>query len=541
MNKMDKLIVDVKLYGETVGSLMWNEKKEWAEFQFYPDYVSKGLDVAPIVMPLKSRGKDFVYTFPSNRNECFKGLPGLIADSLPDKYGNQIIDEWFAANGVAVSRITPLDRLCYVGNRAMGGLEFVPATNINGLDESTVLRMDALVSLADKVYRDRQSFRDCIIREDKTILDILRIGTSAGGAKPKAIIALDEKTNEVRSGQVKAPEGFTYWLLKFDGTTFNENGYKIEHPKGISNIEYAYYRMAKDCGIEMNECRLLKEGDSFHFMTKRFDRKDNGDKIHMQTLAALAHYDRDTRHSYEEGFQVIRKLNLGYRDMEEFFRRMVFNVISRNHDDHTKNHSFLMNEKGRWSLAPAYDLCYSYSPTGRWTSIHQMSVNGKQDDFEWKDLAEVAARMDIKDPDSIIGKTIDVVSRWDDYAQDCGVHPSHNSLIGQNHRLLKKPLVSLKTKQSDSSIIYNSKSDSLTATITDSQIIPSAGDKWKIRCRIDGVQQLGKPLDKQDKNRWNILLKVGTEEEQNEFKNWMAEKYYANELKEKEIDKGMKR
>lgn len=442
MNKMDELIVDVKLYGEIVGSLMWNEKKGWAEFQFHPDYSKKGLDVAPIIMPLKANSKDFVYTFPGNRNDCFKGLPGMIADSLPDKYGNQIIDEWFAANGVPTDHITPLDRLCYVGNRAMGALEFEPSKNIYGLNESAVLRMDALVSLADKVYKDRQSFREYIIQEDKTILDILRIGTSAGGAKPKAIIALNEETNEVRSGQVRAPEGFTYWLLKFDGTTFNENGYKIEHPKGISNIEYAYYQMAKACGIQMNECRLLQEGDSFHFMTKRFDRKDNGDKIHMQTLAALAHFDRDTRHSYEEAFRVMRKLNLTYQDSEEFFRRMVFNVISRNHDDHTKNHSFLMDEKGKWSLAPAYDLCYSYSPTGRWTSIHQMSLNGKQDEFEWNDLTKVGKIMDIKDPDAIIEKIIDVVSRWKDYAQDCGVHPTHTTLIGQNHRLLKQSPIS---------------------------------------------------------------------------------------------------
>ena len=435
---MNELIVDVKLYGKKVGLLSWNEKRELAEFQYYPEFFRSGLDVSPIIMPLKSSMRDFVYAFPNNRNNCFHGLPGMIADSLPDKYGNEIIDSWFAAHGIAEAKVTPLDRLCYIGTRAMGALEFYPSKDIKELNESTVLRMDSLVKLADKVFKDRAAFRESILQEDKNILDILKIGTSAGGAKPKAIVAFNEETNEVRSGQVKAPEGFTYWLLKFDGTTFNENGSKIDHPKGIGNIEYAYYKMALDCGIKMMESKLLEEGDSFHFMTKRFDRTDTGDKIHMQTLAAIAHYDRDALHSYEAAFRVMRKIGLNYSEMEQFYRRMVFNVVARNHDDHTKNHSFLMDKNGSWKLAPAYDLCYSYSPTGKWTAVHQMSINGKQDEFTWADISEVGKSMDIKNADSIIEEIVDTVSLWNKYVKDCGVRPEHAAIIEKNFCLLER-------------------------------------------------------------------------------------------------------
>lgn len=435
---MNELLVEVRLYDTKVGLLSWNERRGLAEFQYYPEFMRRGLEVSPIVMPIRNSSQDIVYAFPSNRNNSFHGLPGMVADSLPDKYGNEIIDAWFAAHGIAEADVTPLDRLCYIGSRAMGALEFYPSKDIKELDESTVLRMESLVDLADKVYKDRAAFRESIRQEDKAILDILRIGTSAGGAKPKAIIALNEQTEEVRSGQVRAPEGFTYWLLKFDGTTFNENGMKIDHPKGIGNIEYAYYRMAKDCGIEMTECRLLQEGDSYHFMTKRFDRTDSGEKIHMQTLAAIAHYDRDSLHSYEAAFRILRKLGLGYGEAEQFFRRMVFNVVARNHDDHTKNHSFLMDRQGKWRLAPAYDLCYSYSPAGKWTSVHQMSINGKRDGFVWKDLSEVGRGMDVKNADAVIEEVVHTVSLWNTYAKDCGVHENHARLIAENHRLMSK-------------------------------------------------------------------------------------------------------
>lgn len=435
---MNDLIVSVKLWGKPVGALIWDEDKSVAAFQYEDKFLRGKLDVAPIIMPISSSHDDTVYEFLNNRNACFSGLPGLIADSLPDKFGTQIINEWFTSRGLPDESITPLDRLCYVGKRAMGALEFEPSKQLSNLDTSTQLHIDELTQLADSIFKNRDSFQEKLLQKDKSILDILKVGTSAGGAKPKAIIAYNHQTGEVRSGQVKAPDGFTYWLLKFDGTAYSEHDKVTNNPKGIGNIEYAYHRMAIDCGIVMTECRLLHEGDSSHFMTKRFDRLDNGDKLHVQTLAGIAHYDRDMRHSYEEAFGVLRKLKLPYPQHEEFYRRMVFNVMARNHDDHTKNHSFIMDKSGKWTLAPAYDLCYSYSPSGTWTNKHQMSLNGKRDNFSYTDLLMVGKRNSINKPHEIIEQCAEVISHWRDYAQDCGVKESHEAQIERNLLILSK-------------------------------------------------------------------------------------------------------
>lgn len=304
---MDDLIVDVKLWGKLVGALAWDEATGTAVFDYERSFIRSGLDISPIVMPL-NRYSGNPYQFLENRNNCFKGLPGLVADALPDSFGNQIINEWFASKGLSEEEITPLDRLCYAGKRAMGALEFEPSRHIEGLDESTIVHIDELTQLAESIFSDRENFQARLHQQDKSILDILKVGTSAGGAKPKAIIAYNDATGIVRSGQVKAPEGFGYWLLKFDGGTYSEHARITDNPKGIGNIEYAYYKMAVSCGIDMTECRLLSEGDSHHFMTRRFDRTEDGEKIHMQTLAGLAHYDRDSRHSYEELFRIMRSL-----------------------------------------------------------------------------------------------------------------------------------------------------------------------------------------------------------------------------------------
>ena len=430
------MIVNIKIWDRNVGYVAWDKKMELATFQYDSKFLSSKLDIAPIVMPLKKSSEDRVYQFLQNRNVCFNGLPGLIADSLPDKFGTQIINEWFAANGLPDEQVSPLDRLCYVGKRGMGALEFEPSKKNIDLESSSILHVEELTRLADSIFSNRSSFQEKLMQENKDIIDILKIGTSAGGAKPKAIIAYNEQTGEVRSGQVKAPEGFTYWLLKFDGTTYSEHDKISNNPKGIGNIEYAYYRMAKDCGINIMESRLLTEKDYNHFMTKRFDRLDNGDKLHVQTLAGIAHYNRDVRHSYEEAFGIMRKMKLGYSQIEEFYRRMVFNVVTRNHDDHTKNHSFLMNQQGKWSLAPAYDLCYSYSPSGRWTNKHQMSLNGKQSDFTYNDLIEVSKKIGINGAHEIIDEIVYVASRWKEYAKDCGVKESHAAMIESNLLLL---------------------------------------------------------------------------------------------------------
>lgn len=268
---------------------------------------------------------------------------------------------------------------------------------------------------------------------DESLLDIIRVGTSAGGAKPKAIIAVNDDMSEIRSGQVIAPDGFTYWLLKFDGI---EVGNVSDNPLGIGRIEYAYHKMALDCGIEMTECRMYEEGQHAHFMTKRFDRTNAGDKLHTQTLCAIAHFDRDDRHSYEQAFQVMRRMNLPYPDMEQFYRRMVFNIIARNHDDHTKNHSFVLAPGGEWRLAPAYDLCYAYSSAGRWTNQHQLSANNKRDDFTREDLLTVARNMGIKNALPIVDQVIAVVSNWNNYASEAGVKEVHKKQIGKNLRIM---------------------------------------------------------------------------------------------------------
>lgn len=428
---MNELIVDVKLWGQNVGSLYWDEDANAAVFDYERKFIRSGLDISPIVMPV-NRYSGTPYQFLENRNNCFKGLPGLFADSLPDAFGNQIINEWFASRGLSREELTPLDRLCYVGQRAMGALEFEPSQQIEGMNESSILHIKELTDLAKSVFADRAKFQEQLNREDKKILEILKVGTSAGGAKPKAIIAFNDTTGEVRSGQVQAPEGFGYWLLKFDGGTYSEHAEISDNPQGIGNIEYAYYLMAKDCGIKIMESRLLTEGDSHHFMTKRFDRTESGEKNHVQTLAGIAHFDRDQHHSYEEAFRIMRLMGLNYPDQEQLYRRMVFNVMTRNHDDHTKNFSFLMDKSGKWTFAPAYDLCYSYTPGGKWTNKHQMSLNGKQDNFTREDLVAVAEKMGIRNSKSIIEHIQDTVGAWKTYAKESGVNEEHSKIINEN-------------------------------------------------------------------------------------------------------------
>lgn len=430
---MTDVVLKVTLWGHDVAAVVWDKENEYAIFEFLPEFFAIDLDVAPLMMPLEDiRRGDRLYYYPSNRNNTFKGLPGLIADSLPDDYGNQIIDEWFASKGLSGGTFSPVDRLCYVGKRGMGALEFEPAQHNPQLDESSVIEIAHLTDLAKEVLGKREKFQTELAKGDESLLDIIRVGTSAGGAKPKAIIAVNDDMSEVRSGQVKAPDGFTYWLLKFDGV---EAGKVSDNPLGIGRIEYAYHKMALDCGIEMTECRLYEEGHHAHFMTKRFDRTNAGDKRHTQTLCAIAHFDRDDRHSYEQAFQVMRRMNLPYPDMEQFYRRMIFNIIARNHDDHTKNHSFVLTPDGEWRLAPAYDLCYAYSSAGLWTNQHQLSANNKRDNFTREDLLTVARNMGIKNALPIVDQVTAVVSNWKIYASAAGVKEAHKDQIGKNLRV----------------------------------------------------------------------------------------------------------
>lgn len=396
-------VAKVNIWGQYMGAVAWNDDTQYATFQYAPEFVYKGLEVSPICMPLNNS----IYSFRMLPKDTFMGLPGLLADSLPDAFGKALLDRWLAANGRTFAN--PIERLCYQGTRSMGALEFEPAQDVF-LEKNTPIEIESLVNIASDILAQRTAF--CTNLQTDTheaLANIIRVGTSAGGQRAKAVIAYNEKTGEVRSGQINAPKGFDYWLLKLDGV---DNGI-LGTPKHYGIIEYIYYKMALNAGIEMSECRLLYENGRSHFMTKRFDRQ-NGKKVHMQTLCGLAHFDYKAYHiySYEQVFQVMRNLRLSYQEAEQMFRRMVFNIVARNQDDHTKNISFLMNKQGLWSLSPAYDVSWAYNPVGDWTSQHQMSINNKWDDITRDDLIVVANAMHIKRPLEIIQQVVEAVGQW---------------------------------------------------------------------------------------------------------------------------------
>jgi serine/threonine-protein kinase HipA len=419
-----------------VGAVSWNPEKELATFEFDRNFLEKDLNLSPLKMPIAdARIGTAKFEFPTLPKKTFKGLPGMLADALPDKFGNSIIDAWLARQGRTPGSFSPVERLCYTGKRAMGALEFEPIIN-KSIEQSVPVEISELVELAQTVTEERSQLRANLDRDAAdAILDIIRVGTSAGGTRPKAVIAFNDKTKEVRSGQIDAPNGFDYWVLKFDGIKDNSLG----DPAGYGRIEYAYYKMALAAGIEMTECRLFEENGRAHFMTKRFDRIESKRKLHLQSLCAIAHFDFNDPgvYSYEQAFQTMRELRLSYKDAEQQFRRMVFNVVARNQDDHTKNIAFLMDESGQWRLSPAFDVIYAYNPYGDWTSRHQMSINGKRDDFIKDDLLRVGNEMNIKSSLKIIDEIIEIVAKWPDYALTAGVESSQIKSIGKTHRLLR--------------------------------------------------------------------------------------------------------
>lgn len=402
-------LADIYLWGQHAGTVAWDENYQAASFEFTPEFASGQWDISPLMMPVRQRQ---IYQFPSLNKDTFVGLPGLLADALPDAFGKALLDKWLVSVGRTFAN--PVERLCYQGKRSMGALEFVPAQD-DYLEQGTKLEIDSLVEVAREVLDEKKKL-DVNVNEDtkEAIANIVRVGTSAGGQRAKAVIAYNENTGEVRSGQIDVPDGFSHWLLKLDGVTNAELG----DPKHYGEIEYVYYLMARVAGINMTECRLLEENGRAHFMTRRFDRLSGNEKVHMQTLCGIAHYDYKMLHaySYEQAFQVMRQLRLPYSQAEEMFRRMVFNVIARNQDDHTKNISFLMDKNGRWSLSPAYDMSWSYNPKGVWTSRHQMSVNGKWDDITRADLLALAKNVNIKQADAIIDEVKEGVSKWRTFA-----------------------------------------------------------------------------------------------------------------------------
>lgn len=406
-------VARVNLYGQPVGTVSWDRRYDIARFEYAPEFVRKGIEPSPLVMPVRE-GR--VYSFGDLGRATFKGLPGMLADSLPDTYGRALFDKWLALTGRTSGNA--IETLCFLGKRCMGALEFEPAIDMAGTDVR--IEIDALVNVAREALADKSDF--CVnIADDRkaAIAEILRLGTSAGGQRAKAIIAYNKETGEIRSGQVEAPDGFDYYIIKLDGVSATAGFRETEN---YGRLEYSFSRLVRACGIDMTECSLIEENGRAHFLTKRFDRV-NGEKVHMQTLCGIAHFDyRLLRaYSYEQAFSVMRGLRLTYKEAQEMFRRMVFNVVVRNQDDHTKNISFLMDRDGKWHLSPAYDMGYAYNPDGDWTSAHQMSVNGKFSGITKDDLLECASRNNIRNAGQIIDEVCQAAAGWPELARECGV------------------------------------------------------------------------------------------------------------------------
>lgn len=414
---MDVRTVKVKMWGSTIGYLH-RQDNGLIGFQYDENFIPSGIEVSPIKMPLS----DLTYSFPALPEETFNGLPGMIADSLPDKFGNIVIKRYLESQGRTEDSLTALEKLCYTGQRGMGALEYEPAVDITDINEE--VDIDALTKLAADILSERENIN--IKYDDNMLAQLMQGSSSVGGARAKTLIALNPETNVVRSGQINAGEGFEYWLLKFDGIANNKD--KDEEPdnKEYTRIEYAYYLMAKEAGIKMSECRLLKENGRAHFMTKRFDRKGaRGEKLHMQSLCAIAHMDFNSprMYSYEDTFSVMRQLQLPYVDFVQMYKRMLFNEYAKNYDDHTKNVTFLMDKKGVWSLSPAYDMTFSYSRISTWVNAHQMLINGKADEITRDDFIKVAEKAGIKktEAEKCINQVKNAVSKWVGCAEEAGL------------------------------------------------------------------------------------------------------------------------
>lgn len=414
---MDIRTVKVKMWGTTIGYLH-RQDNGLIGFQYDESFIPSGIEVAPVRMPLS----ETTYSFPTLPEITFNGLPGMLADSLPDKFGNIVIKRYLESQGRTEDDLSVLEKLCYTGNRGMGALEYEPSTNIVDINEE--IDIDALTKLASDILSEREEMH--LKYDDNMIAQLMQGSSSVGGARAKTLIALNPATNDVRSGQINAGEGFEYWLLKFDDISNNKDKDKEPDNKEYTRIEYAYYLMAKAAGIKMSECRLYKENGRAHFMTKRFDRKGvKGEKLHMQSLCAIAHMDFNSPrvYSYEDAFDIMRRLKLPYNDFVQLYKRMLFNEYARNYDDHTKNITFLMDKKGVWRLSPAYDMTFSYSKTSTWVNAHQMLINGKADKITKDDFIKVAEKAGIKasNAEKYISQVKKAVSKWDDFAQEAGL------------------------------------------------------------------------------------------------------------------------
>ncbi|EOB3549661.1 type II toxin-antitoxin system HipA family toxin [Vibrio vulnificus] len=432
-------VITITYQGDLVGALSFDTEKGLGSFEYDPSFVKKGVELSPIKMPLSNR----IYRFPELDFNTFKGLPGLIADSLPDDFGNAVLNAWVASQGRSPSDITPLQRLQYTGKRGMGALEYAPATKLRSLNASQQVEIQSLVSIAQEILDSRGNFEVELKQngqdDREAMMSLLSVGMSAGGARPKAVLAFNEDFTQVRSGQTNVPSGFTHYLMKFDGVSeHNKNQETFGDPLGYGAMEFVYHLMANKCGVDMMPCRLLHEGNRRHFITQRFDRIKNS-KVHVQTLNGLAHidYKKPGSFSYAELFGIARQLKLSAVDAEQLFKRMTFNIIARNHDDHSKNFAFML-KKDRWSLSPAYDLAYSYKPGSKWVNSHWMSLNGKRDNFTRSDfysLEKLSPIFNKRKIDDIIDTTIEHVSTWRQLAEEWDVPKTLIDEIQENLRL----------------------------------------------------------------------------------------------------------
>jgi serine/threonine-protein kinase HipA len=415
---------EVRLWGASIGLVAWDPALGYAAFEYAPEFLDSGIELSPVMMPL-SRAS---FAFPALNRETYRGLPGMLADSLPDKFGNSLIDQWLAESGRSADTFNPVQRLMYVGRRGMGALEFYPVIEQEESGQLS-LNIEELVELSSAVLTLKEDERFRLDPKGapsnvEGLGKILAVGTSAGGARAKAIIAWNEQTGDVRSGQIDAGPGYTYWLLKFDGVSNNRDK-ELADPQGYGRIEYAYHLMATAAGIDMTRCRLLEENGRAHFMTQRFDRTVDGQKLHMQTLCALGHHDFNVpgATSYEQAFLLCDQLGLGMAAKEQLFIRMAFNVLAYNCDDHTKQIAFLMDKAGQWRLSPAYDMTYAFNPNGAFTNSHQMTLNRKRKGILDDDLLAVAHRqgMNRSLAKSLLTGTRAAVADWASYAQHAAV------------------------------------------------------------------------------------------------------------------------
>lgn len=426
-------VARVEIWGQTVGALSYDKDTGLCAFQYDPSWIRTAIELSPVKLPLSDR----IYQFPALSSETYRGLPGAFADSLPDDFGNALVDAWLARAGRDKDSFSGLERLLYTGRRGMGALEYFPSID-TGLESPEIVELESLINMAQSVLNQREKLSGTLGSDSsrESLYALFQVGTSAGGARPKAVIGINKARTEIRSGQVDLPEGFEHYLLKFDGVSERaETKETFGEPQGFGRMEYAYYRMAKDAGINMSDCELLMDGARAHFMTKRFDRIGNK-KVHYQSLCSMDHadYKMPGHYSYEQLFSLMRSMRLSRAQALELYRRMVFNIVARNHDDHTKNFGFILNAQHRWELAPAFDIAYSYKPGSKWLNSHQMSLNGKRDDFTRKDLLAPAGKFK-KEAIRIINEVTEIVSQWPRYAKEAEVSPDFAREIQSKHEL----------------------------------------------------------------------------------------------------------